>query len=226
MRRFSAMISIVVIIVGTVYSLQKEAAQPEAQPAQKPAEVVTKEGTPDAAPPKTDTTAPDATSATPQEEPASANKPAPDPNVEGFEAGYKAPAFLLGGLDEKEYSLQQWSGEKPVVINFWASWCGPCRYEMPDLVKLEEKYRDDVVFYGVNVTSTDTMPNVLAFVDEYSVKYPILLDERGAVANAYGVIGIPTTFFIDKNGVISDKIVGGANATELEKRIIPLVEKK
>jgi cytochrome c biogenesis protein CcmG/thiol:disulfide interchange protein DsbE len=137
--------------------------------------------------------------------------------------GFKAPDFKLTGMDKKAYSLSGLAGEKAVVINFWASWCGPCRLETPDLVDLYEKYKDDVVFYGLNLTSTDKVEEVDAFIKEFNVSYPILLDMTGDVSNAYAIQAVPTTFFIDENGTVIDKIIGAASGKEIERRIQKIV---
>jgi cytochrome c biogenesis protein CcmG/thiol:disulfide interchange protein DsbE len=137
--------------------------------------------------------------------------------------GFKAPDFELIGMDKKTYSLSQLAGEKPVMINFWASWCGPCRYETPDIVELHEKYKDDVVFYGLNLTSTDKVESVEAFIKEFNVNYPILLDITGDVSSEYAIQAVPTTFFIDKNGMVVDKIIGAVSGKEIERRIQKII---
>jgi cytochrome c biogenesis protein CcmG/thiol:disulfide interchange protein DsbE len=142
----------------------------------------------------------------------------------GPRVGFKAADFELMALDKQKFSLKQWEGDKPVVINFWASWCGPCRLETPDLVKLHEQYKDEVVFYGLNLTSGDTVNEVKKFAKEFSITYPILLDVTGQVASDYAVQAVPTTLFIGKNGVIVDKIIGLASASEIERRIKKLTE--
>lgn len=134
------------------------------------------------------------------------------------QVGFKAPGFSLEALDSTElYGLEDL--DKPIVINFWASWCGPCREEAPDLVSLYDEYKDEIDIYAVNMTTTDSLKEVKLFVDHYGFTFPVLLDQEGEVSKAYQVIGIPTTFFIDKHGNIVHKIAGFATYQDLEAGI-------
>lgn len=135
----------------------------------------------------------------------------------GTQIGFEAPDFELEGMDGQMYSLSQWRGKKMVMVNFWASWCPPCRIETPDLVKLYEQYNGEVVFYGVNLTTQDSIGKVQEFMREFGMNYPVLLDTSGEVALAYNVQAIPTTYFIDKNGRIADKVIGITNAESIKK---------
>lgn len=138
------------------------------------------------------------------------------------QVGFKAPGFSLEALNSNElYGLEDLG--KPIVINFWASWCGPCREEAPDLVSLYEEYKDEIEIYAVNMTSTDSLKEVKQFVDHYDFTFPVLLDHEGEVSKAYQVIGIPTTFFIDEDGNIVHKIAGFATYHDLEAGISRLV---
>jgi cytochrome c biogenesis protein CcmG/thiol:disulfide interchange protein DsbE len=131
------------------------------------------------------------------------------------EIGFQAPDFSLERLDSDDmYSLE--STDKPIVINFWASWCGPCREEAPELVRLHEQYKDDVEVYAINLTNTDSLVGVERFVEEYGFEFPVLLDRKGEIGGKYQVLSIPTTFFVDANGTIVHKIVGFASKTDLE----------
>lgn len=135
----------------------------------------------------------------------------------------QASSFTLQGMDGKTYKFEG-PREKPIVLNFWASWCGPCREEAPDLKKMYETYEGKIDFYAVNLTSQDNKQDAAAFVKEYGFEFPILLDEKGEVANRYKIIGIPTTFFIDKNGVIQQTVMGMIDQTmvdEYMKKILP-----
>lgn len=93
---------------------------------------------------------------------------------------------------------------------------GPCRLEAPDLVRLHEEYQDDVDIYAINLTDSDNMSSVEQFVEEFGFEFPVLLDKDGAVGNTYRVIAIPTTIFINANGIIENKIVGYAPKADLE----------
>ena len=123
--------------------------------------------------------------------------------------GFLAPDFTLNTLDGYQVTLSDLRG-KIVVINFWATWCLPCRAETPALEKAYEQYEDSgVVILGVNLTNQDLISDVEAFVQEFSLTYPILLDRDGSAVYLYRVNGLPSTFFINRQGVIRTVVVGG-----------------
>ena len=99
--------------------------------------------------------------------------------------GAKAPDFSLKGLDGKTYTLSDLKGAKPVLVNFWASWCPPCKAEAPDLVQLYKEYGDEMEIYAVNLTSADSVEGAQQFVDEYGFEFPVLLDDKGEVGKIY-----------------------------------------
>jgi thiol-disulfide isomerase/thioredoxin len=134
----------------------------------------------------------------------------------------QAPAFALQALDGRTYEVGG-AREKPVLLNFWASWCGPCELEAPDLVKLYDKYKDRIDFYAVNMTAGDRMDNIQSFVKHFKYEFPVLLDTEGAVGDLYRITGIPMTYLVDRNGVIRDGF-GILKPEELEKRINKLIE--
>lgn len=140
------------------------------------------------------------------------------------EKGYQAPSFQLEDQNGTSYDLSSMKG-KVVFINFWATWCPPCRAETPDLVNLYEKYQDQVVFLGINATKVDSPDKVEAFIKQYKVSYPIPLDSSGKVVNQYRVHSYPTSYIIDSQGVIVYKKIGVITPTEFEKVIEPLIEK-
>ncbi|MFD1413797.1 peroxiredoxin family protein [Oceanobacillus jeddahense] len=127
----------------------------------------------------------------------------------GLEEGNIAPDFELQTLDGETAKLSDFRGEK-VMINFWATWCPPCRAEMPDM---EEFYQDkDIVILAVNLTETENdLQQVEDFINEYKLTFPILLDEEIKVAEQYMIQPIPTSYMIDSNGVISFKAFGSLN---------------
>ncbi len=127
----------------------------------------------------------------------------------GLEKGNLAPDFELTTLDDETVKLSDFRGER-VMLNFWASWCGPCRAEMPDM---QQFYEDkDVIILAVNLTDTETeMSDVTNFVDEYSLTFPILLDEETEVADLYRIQPIPTSYLIDSNGIIHNVAFGALN---------------
>lgn len=123
--------------------------------------------------------------------------------------GFVAPDFSLGLLEGGKVTLSELRG-KPVVINFWASWCPPCRAEMPALEKAYRIYRElGVDMIGVNTTYQDSQKDAAAFVQEFGLSFPIALDQNGAVSKTYLITGLPTTLFIDSQGIIRKVIVGG-----------------
>ena len=124
-------------------------------------------------------------------------------------AGFQAPPFSLERLDGGLLSLTDLRGSV-VVINLWASWCPPCRAEMPALQKVAADFAaEDLIILGVNMTAQDSEANAAAFVSEYNLSFPILLDRVGEVGRLYQSRALPTTFFVDREGVIREVFVGG-----------------
>ncbi|MFQ5595195.1 MAG: peroxiredoxin family protein [Anaerolineae bacterium] len=122
----------------------------------------------------------------------------------GNKAGMEAPDFTLTEVTTGEsVSLSQLRG-RPVLINFWATWCGPCRLEMPHLQAAYEQYRDKgFTVLAVDVKFDDGPEAVQAFIDELGLTFPIVKDETGVVEiDKYNVLGYPTSVFIDRQGVI------------------------
>jgi len=125
-----------------------------------------------------------------------------------LEVGGLAPNFDLRTIQGKSAQLDDYEG-KPVLINFWATWCPPCRAEMPEIEEFYEKYKNDVVVLGINLTQTEaSIDGVKAFVNEYNATFPVLLDEEMNVSTLYKVQGYPTSYFVDGKGIIRQKIVG------------------
>ncbi|WP_130860286.1 redoxin domain-containing protein [Gracilibacillus phocaeensis] len=130
---------------------------------------------------------------------------ASEPTV-GLEVGNLAPDFQLATLSGETVALSDYRGSK-VMLNFWATWCPPCRVEMPDM----EKFHQDTEIEILAVNLTETEPNtkqVQQFVNEYGLSFPILLDEVIEVANTYAIQPIPTSFMIDSEGIIQFKTFG------------------
>jgi peroxiredoxin len=120
---------------------------------------------------------------------------------------FPAPDFTLQGEDGKTYRLSDYRG-KVVVLNFWASWCPPCRYEMPSMERAHQKLRgQDIVLLAVNVG--ESADKVFEFTGQYPVTFPLPLDLDGTVIAKYPVIGLPTTFVIDPRGVVTHRAIGG-----------------
>jgi peroxiredoxin len=133
-------------------------------------------------------------------------------------AGHPAPDFSLKTLEGEAVSLADFKG-KPVLINFWATWCGPCRVEMPELQQAAVDNAEGLVVIGINNTSTDTRQLVDDFVQELGLTFPIVLDEDGQVAETYRVLGLPTTIFVDRNGVVNEIFTGPINKAYIESKI-------
>lgn len=114
--------------------------------------------------------------------------------------GKPAPDFTLKSTSGKNVRLAEQRGDV-VMINFWATWCGPCRQEMPLLEKLNQKYKDlGFVLLGINVESDTTQ--MAKYLKDVPVTFPILSDGANSVAKLYGVDGMPSTVIIDRNGVV------------------------
>lgn len=132
-----------------------------------------------------------------------------DSDVEGLDKGQMAPDFELTTLDGETVKLSDFRGKR-VMLNFWATWCPPCRAEMPDMQRFHED--KDVVILAVNLRETETnTQKVQDFIDERDLTFQILLDEKTAVANRYQIQPIPSSFMIDSDGRIQNKAFGALN---------------
>lgn len=129
----------------------------------------------------------------------------------------KAIDFKLKDLNDKEVSLNDFKGKK-VLLNFWATWCPPCRAEMPDIEKLYQENKDsDLVVLAVNLG--EDKQTVKSFIDKNKYNFTILLDSNEDIATKYNIVSIPTSFFIDKEGNIVSKKVGAMTIEEMKSYI-------
>ena len=132
-----------------------------------------------------------------------------------------APDFTLTTFDNQQVSLKELRG-KVVVLNFWASWCQPCRLEAAYLEQTWRKYKDrGVVFIGVDYV--DTEPNALAYLKEFDITYFNGSDLGTRISQAYGIKGVPETFYIAKNGELRGLTIGPLEAPELDRKIEELL---
>ncbi|MCM3704946.1 MULTISPECIES: TlpA disulfide reductase family protein [Cytobacillus] len=138
----------------------------------------------------------------------------------GLEKGNLAPDFQLTDMEGNPVKLSDYSG-KAVLLNFWASWCPPCRAEMPHMEKLYKKYKDkNFVILAVNLTNTEkNNGDAEKFVKELGLTFTIPMDVKGVVGGDYNIMAYPTSYFIDSDGVIREKVLGALNEEYMEKEI-------
>lgn len=140
----------------------------------------------------------------------------------GARVGERASDFQLENLDGQSTSLSDLRG-KPVLVNFWATWCPPCVSEMPYLQQLyEEQSGKGLAVLTINAGESHS--KVTKFLQTHNLSLPVLLDSSNNVAQKYNITGIPTTFFIDKDGIIQEKIIGAFPSKEaIEKTLIKIM---
>lgn len=145
----------------------------------------------------------------------------------GLNKGDIPPDFTLTNLDGEEVTLSELRGKK-VVLNFWATWCPPCKAEMPHMQNYYDQYakEDNVEILAVNLTSAERdvtadakIDTVMTFRDGFELTFPILLDPENAAGSEYQVITIPTTYFIDSTGTIQQAIEGPMNLEMLKNTV-------
>lgn len=139
--------------------------------------------------------------------------------------GNSAPHFSLTGLDGKVYELRL-QRPKPVILNFWASWCGPCHEEAALFVKLHKLYGDRAQILAINLTAEDSLKSASKFAQTYGFTFPVLLDTKGQVADLYRIRAIPSTLFIDGQGIIKDGVLGALSWDELRTKTLNLLENR
>ncbi|MGE7910966.1 redoxin domain-containing protein [Lysinibacillus xylanilyticus] len=145
----------------------------------------------------------------------------------GLKNGDTPPDFTLTSLDGKDVTLSELRGKK-VVLNFWATWCPPCKAEMPHMQNYYEQYakKDNVEIIAVNLTQAERditddakVDSVMTFRDSFDLTFPILLDPKNSAGEDYQILTIPTTYFIDSNGYIQRAIKGPMNVEMLKQYV-------
>lgn len=134
--------------------------------------------------------------------------------------GYRAPEFSLGTTIGESVNLSDYEG-RPIVLNFWATWCPPCRAEIPHFQESSVKYNGRAVILGVD--QGEPLPIVADFGSALGVTYPLLLDTDNVVNRQYAVRALPTTVFIDGEGIVREVYSGIVNRAVLEDRIEKLL---
>ncbi len=140
----------------------------------------------------------------------------------GISVGEIAPDFTLSDLDGNELSLSDFRG-KAVFINFWATWCPPCRAEMPEIEAVYQEYKDkDVEVIGVDLL--ETKDEVSQFVQQYGYSWTFVIDTTGEVATTYNLAAIPTSFFIDREGIIRVVNIGAMTKRAMKTALATIRE--
>lgn len=137
-------------------------------------------------------------------------------NERELEIGFPPPDFTVTDLEGVEFTLSDMAGEMPVVIDFWATWCGPCVGEIPVLVEFANMYEGQVQLIGISLDRPDNEQTVRDFMDEYEISYMIVYDEgNSALSDEYYVEGIPALFIIGEDGNLVNVHVGYSTESDL-----------
>lgn len=130
-------------------------------------------------------------------------------NIPAPQAGFAAPDFSLKTPTGETYTLSELRGQA-VLVNLWATWCPPCRAEMPTIEAMYQEYKDQgFVVLAVDMTYQDDPFEVVPFTQEHNLTFPVLLEETGDVAAAYQLRSLPSSYFINREGIISEVVIGG-----------------
>lgn len=148
----------------------------------------------------------------------------PTPVTTAPYVGNLAPDFTLNSLDGQTITLRDFTAGdgQPVVLNFWATWCPPCRVEMPYFERASAKYDGRVAILSIN--QAESPQTIGEYATRNGLTYRLLVDQDMKVNNLYGVMNLPTTIFIDKNGVVREVLVGTISQAVLEDRIEQLLD--
>ena len=137
----------------------------------------------------------------------------------------KAPDFALKSVDGKIVKLSDYKG-KIIIIDFWATWCPPCRRGIPDLVEIQKEYKKDLVVIGISLDAAKTIKDVPGFIKEYGINYPIVYGDQQVTIDYGGIRSIPTSFVIDQKGNVVDSNVGLVSKETFVNKIKELLKKK
>jgi cytochrome c biogenesis protein CcmG/thiol:disulfide interchange protein DsbE len=148
----------------------------------------------------------------------------PTPLTTAPYVGNLAPDFTLQTLDGRSITLRDYTAGEgtPVVLNFWATWCPPCRVEMPYFESVNALYAGQVAVLGLN--QAESAETIADYARDHGLTYPLLVDQDMRVNNLYGVLNLPTTIFIDRNGVVREVLIGTINQGVLVDRIEALLD--
>ena len=138
--------------------------------------------------------------------------------------GDKAPNFALKSVDGKTVKLSDYKG-KIVIIDFWATWCPPCRRGIPDLISIQKEFKKDVVVIGVSLDAEKTIKDVPGFIKDYGINYPIVYGDDKITIDYGGIRSIPTSFVVDKKGNVVDSHIGLVDKDVFVSKIKELLKK-
>ncbi len=144
-------------------------------------------------------------------------------NVETDKSSVFASDFTLKLTNGKDIKLSDHKG-KIVIVDFWATWCPPCRRGIPDLVDIQKEYKNDVVIIGISL-DTQTKPDVVPFIKEFGINYPVAYATMEVVQNYGNIESIPTSFIIDQSGKIVDMHIGLVEKSVYVDKITELLKK-
>ncbi len=137
----------------------------------------------------------------------------------------KAPDFSLKSVDGKVVKFSDFKN-KIVIVDFWATWCPPCRRGIPDLISIQNEFKNDVVIIGISLDGDKTIKDVPGFIKDYGINYPVVYGDEKTVIAYGGIEAIPTSFVIDKKGNIVDQHVGLVDKNVYVNKIKELLKKK
>ncbi|MEO0300374.1 MAG: TlpA disulfide reductase family protein [candidate division WOR-3 bacterium] len=133
----------------------------------------------------------------------------------------RVPSFTLKTLDGENFNINDYIGKKVIIIDFWATWCPPCRAEIPGFVRLYSKYKEKgVLIVGISLDRGGNAEELVKnFAKEFGINYPLMMGTEEVAKEFGGIFAIPTTFIINKKGEIIEKIVGYRDESFFEKKI-------